>query len=186
MPRYEFQYHEDGAPLQLWIQTKIDKLVRLNAGKVGARFENLELLEPRETDMLPTRFVVYSRDPEASARFTLNPATGDISVTYASEALGNRGGNPWWCIAESRQDSSVCGEGAERITMLPAGDAHSMSIKEYLDVQIKQEIHDPVPITGGKRKSRKNRKASRKASRKAQRKASRKHRKASRKASRKH
>jgi len=198
MPRFEFQYPGEGDELLLWIQEKIQKIYMLNRTKKGHKFQILQDLEVRENDMLPTEFNAYCRDIEASVHFKLNPATGVISVSYYSESFGNKGGNPWWCIAESRPDSSVCGTGPTKITMLPADDEHAMSIKEYLDAHIKREIPDApaapalvgvapacgpmgcLPTAGGSRK--KNRKASRKNRKNS--KASRKNK--NRKASRKH
>jgi len=140
MPRFEFQYPGEGDELLMWIQAKIDKIYWLNRGKKGGKFENLQDLEVRENDMFPTEFNAYSRSPEASVYFALDPVTGAISVSYYSESFGNKGGNPWWCIAESRPESSVCGTGPTKITMLPADDEHAMSIKEYLETHIKREV----------------------------------------------
>ena len=164
---YEFHYVNDGEDLMLWIQEKVDKIHKLNRGKVGAQFKALEGLEPRETDMYPRQFAVYSRDVEASVYFRLNPSTGDISVLYRSESFGNKGGNPWWCIAETRPDSSVCGEGPKKISMLPAEDPHSPSIVEYLLANVRRRLPGAANAApraanaapaGGVRNSRKQRK----------------------------
>ena len=157
---YEFHYEHDGEDLMLWIQEKVDKIHKLNRGKVGGKFEALEGLEPREVDMNPRQFAVYSRDVEASVHFRLNPTTGDIAVSYESESFGNKGGNPWWCIAETRPESSVCGEGPKKISMLPAEDPHSPSIVEYLEANIRRRLPGGANAApaGGARKSRKQRK----------------------------
>jgi hypothetical protein len=168
MANYEFHYANDGYDLLEWIHTKIQKIYSVNRTKVGSKFKALEGLEAREFDLHPRQIGLYSRDVEASVYFRLDQTTGDIKVFYVSESYGKKGGNPWWCIAESRPDSSVCGEGSNKISMLPADDPHSPSIVEYLLANVRRRIPGAANVApaGGARKSRKQRKQTRKQTRK--------------------
>ena len=142
MANYEFHYEEDGEPLQTWIQEKVYATQRLNRTKAQTgRLEAFGGLEPREVDMEPTLFSIYSRDVEASVYFRLNSSTGEIRVSYESEEFGNKGGNPWWCLAEPRNaESTVCGERPGKISMLPRSDPHGLSILEHLQANVLRRI----------------------------------------------
>ena len=168
---YEFQYEGDGYELMMWIQEKIDKTWSLNKSKkMTKQLETLRDLTPRETDMYPARFSIYDRDSQAFVHFNLNQATGEIAVKYEGEK-GTKGGNPWWCVSEPRTpESSVCGEGPSKITLLPTSDAHGASIVEYLQKNVLRRVGAPaaknvpmprnngwtnVPQNAGARRSRK-------------------------------
>jgi len=159
---YEFHYADDGYELMMWIQDKIDKTWNLNKSKeMTGRLETFGGLTPRETDMYPSRFSIYDRDSQAFVHFKLNQATGDITVSYEGDK-GKKGGNPWWCLAEPRTpESSVCGEGPAKITLLPASDIHGDSILEYLQKNVLRRLGGNTPAAGGRRSrkmTRRNRK----------------------------
>jgi hypothetical protein len=142
MANYEFHYREDGEPLIVWIQEKIDKTTNLNLAKRRIpAVERFQGLEAREFDLEPNVCRLYCRDPNAAVYFKLNQTTGEIRTVYDSEEYGNKGGNPWWCIAESRNtESTTCGEGPQKLTLLPASDPHGMSIVEYLQANVLRRI----------------------------------------------
>ena len=136
---YEFNYDGRDDALMMWIQEKLDKTYSLNKSKNSTHLlKTFADLQPSEADMYPSRFSIYARDVQAFVHFNLNQATGEITVSY--QGRGEKGGNPWWCVAEPRTDSSVCGEGPRKITLLPASDEHGPSIVEYLQSHILRRV----------------------------------------------
>jgi hypothetical protein len=119
--------------LKKWIEDKIDATWRNNrrssALSVRDR-EALEFLSAREMDLLPNQFVIYSTGVEASVYFNLNKATGKITVSFHSETFGSKGGNPWWCLATPRPDSSTCAK------IATADAPYDISILEYLQQNV--------------------------------------------------
>jgi len=129
--KFDFGDEKDNERLELWIVDKIEKIRKLNRSS-NYNEEGFEFPEPRELDMLAQKLTVYSRDPQCFVTFILNPESGAINVKYYSDERRFRpaSNNPWWCVAESR--GAECGEGSQKISLLPEGDSHSKSIKEYL------------------------------------------------------
>jgi hypothetical protein len=120
---YKFLYGDEANVTRImdWIQHKVDATMA-NRGTQG--------LNPREMDMRPGHFAIYSRDVEASVHFALNKTTGEITVSFMSEAYGTKGGNPWWCLAVPRAGSRTC----SKITTADA--PYDISILEYLQQNI--------------------------------------------------
>lgn len=129
--KFDFGDEKDNERLELWIVNKIEKIRKLNRSS-NYNEEGFEFPEPRELDMFSQEFTVYSRDPQCYVTFTLNSESGVIKVMYYSDERRFRpaSNNPWWCVAEPR--GAECGQGSKRISLLPEGDPHSKSIKEYL------------------------------------------------------
>jgi len=151
-PRYEFVYDAD--TLMDWIQNKLDATWKKNQTNEKLRpslRDALSGLSPRETDMMPLFFAVYSRDVEAHVMFHLNPITGEITVQFASETYGNKGGNPWWCLAKPSVDSATCN------TIVTADAPYDISIMEYLQTHVVRNV--ARPHNAGRRKTRKNSKS---------------------------
>ena len=122
---YKFLYGDESniTRIMQWIEHKIDATVAKNRGVVS---HALEGLNPRETDMHPAHFAIYSRDVEASVHFALDKATGEITVSFESEAYGKKGGNPWWCLAGPRTCSKIA----------TADSPYDISILEYIQHNI--------------------------------------------------
>jgi len=136
-----------------WITAKVTKMERLTERKTRgkslseAQLEKYSLPNVEEIEMDDKQITIVSKAPDCTVIFKLNQRTGDIEVKYESEDYGGTykkqangsvkkvkaGGNPWWCVAEARTaESSRCGDAPEKISLLPEGDPHSKSIKEYL------------------------------------------------------
>ena len=132
MPHYQFMYGDTAnqTRIEKWIDDKISATVRKNIGlprtkEARTTLERMQDLHAREMLMKPDVFEIACREPAAAVGFNLNQTTGEITVEFFG--FGEKGGNPWWCLAKPQDaDSKTC-------SPLAVADApYNISILEYI------------------------------------------------------
>jgi len=133
MPHYQFMYGDSAnqTRIQKWIDNKISATVSKNIGRVPrtkearTTLERMQDLHSREMLMKPDVFEIACREPAAAVGFNLNQTTGEITVEFFG--FGEKGGNPWWCLAKPQDaDSKTC-------SPLALADApYNITILEYI------------------------------------------------------